>query len=261
MLKEIFSKDNPAVKTVRSLQSRNGRKKSGLFFVEGNRIIEEAITYAAEHISYIVINSSFKNLYEEKVKEYAESFDCFVVPDSLFKEISDTETPQGILAVIKSAHAAVSNFSFEDNRIIILDSVRDPGNIGTIIRTAEAMGFNSIFLTKGCADIYSPKVLRSTMGSVFRTKIYEGCTTEELILLKEKGYTLSSTALCENSVFLNEAKVPSKAAIVIGNEAEGVSAEILNISDMIIKIPMQGKTESLNAAVAAAIAMYHFSIN
>lgn len=261
MLKEIFSKDNQLIKTVRSLQSKAGRKKNGLFFVEGIRITGEAISTVPGQIHCIIINNTFKSTYSEKTAEFSEKFDCFLIPDSLFKEISDTDTPQGILTVIKNKQALAADFSFEDKHIIVLDSLRDPGNIGTIIRTAEAMGFNSIFLTKGCTDIYSPKVLRSTMGSVFRTNIFEGCTPDDIDLIKQKGYTVISTALQKNSVFLKDAPTTSKSAIVIGNEAEGVSDEVLDVSDIIVKIPMQGKTESLNAAVAAAIVMYHFSIN
>ena len=259
MFKEIFSKDNPLIKTIRALQTKAGRKKHDMFFIEGTRIVEEAISYLQDNIHSIIISTSFNETYPDKVKEYTKAFDCYLVPDSLFNEISDTETPQGVLAVIKKEHTKISDFSFDESRIVILDCVCDPGNIGTIIRTAEAMGFNSIFLTKGCTDIYSPKVLRSTMGSVFRTNIYEGLTTEDINLIKQKEYTLASTALQENSVFLEDAPSPHKLAIVIGNEANGVSDEILSISDLILKIPMHGKTESLNAAVAAAIVMYHFS--
>lgn len=261
MLKEIFSKDNQIIKSVRALQSRSGRKKHGLYFVEGNRITDEAVNCVSSKIQFIIMNNTFKNEYLEKVNEYSDKFDCYVIPDTLFKEISDTETPQGILAVIKNTPTSISNFSFNDNNIIILDSVRDPGNIGTIIRTAEAMGFNSIFLSKGCTDIYSPKILRSTMGSLFRTNIYENITLEDINSLKEKSYKIISTALQDNSVFLEDATHFEKTAIVIGNEADGVSKGILEISDLIIKIPMKGKTESLNAAIAAAIVMYHFSID
>ena len=259
MFKEIFSKDNPLIKTIRALKTKSGRKKHGMFFIEGTRIIEEAISFLPDKIHSIVLSYSYNGTYPNKAKEYAKTFDCFLVPDSLFNEISDTETPQGVLAVIRKEDTKISDFSFDESRIVILDCVCDPGNIGTIIRTAEAMGFNSIFLTKGCTDIYSPKVLRSTMGSVFRTKIFEGLTTEDINLIKQREYTLASTALQENSVFLKNASTPRKLAIVIGNEANGVSDEILSISDLILKIPMHGKTESLNAAVAAAIVMYHFS--
>jgi len=261
MLKEIFSKDNQQVKTVRALQSRSGRKKHRLYFVEGNRITEEAVTCISSKIQFIIMNTTFKNEYPKKANEYSDKFDCYIIPDTLFKEISDTETPQGVLAVIKNTPTPVSDFSFNDNNIIILDSVRDPGNIGTIIRTAEAMGFNSIFLSKGCTDIYSPKVLRSTMGSFFRTNIYENITLEDINLLKEKNYKIISTALQNDSVFLEDAPHFEKSAIVIGNEADGISKEMLEISDLITKIPMKGKTESLNAAIAAAIVMYHFSID
>lgn len=261
MLKEISSKENQIIKIVRALQNRAGRKKSGLFFVEGIRITDEAAKTLPNDIFCIVLSKTFYNTYKQKAQTLSENFDCFIIPDTLFRDISDTDTPQGILAVMKIKESEFSGFSFEEKNILILDSLRDPGNIGTIIRTAEAMGFSGIFLTKGCADIYSPKVLRSTMGSVFRTNIYENCSIDDINVLKQHNYKIISTALQKNSVFLNDIEPPSKAAIVIGNEANGVSKEILAASDIIVKIPMQGRTESLNAAVAAGIVMYKFSLN
>ena len=261
MLKEIISRENQIIKLIKALKDRNGRKKYGLFFIEGLKIVEEAAFFVPERIHYIILNKSFAELYKERLKEYSKNFECIILPDSLFKEISDTKTPQGILAVLKIKQLFINDFSFKNEHIIILDSVRDPGNIGTIIRTAEAMGFDSIFLTKGCTDIYSPKVTRSTMGSIFRTRIYENCLKEDICLLKKQGYSIISAALKNNSIFLNDINTHKKSAIVIGNEADGISDDLISISDIIVKVPMKGKTESLNAAVAAAIIMYHFAFN
>ncbi len=261
MIKEITSKNNPIIKSVKSLQGKAGRKKSGLFFVEGLRIVQEALDTLPCDVHSVVLSQSFKKLNEKGFKKYSENFNCYLVSDSVFSEISDTETPQGVLAVLRHTPLSFNSFSFNDNRIIILDSVRDPGNIGTIIRTAEAMGFNSVFLNVGCADLYSPKVLRSTMGSVFRLNIYEAISNADIGLFKENGYTVVSTALSSTAISLKEAIIPEKAAIIIGNEANGISSDILDISDITVKIPMKGKTESLNAAVAAAITMYHFSLD
>ncbi len=257
MIKEISGKDNRILKILRGLKTRNGRKKHGLYFVEGERIVKDTISLAADNISFVIFSLSYFESHKDFCLSLENKTECYLISDRLFKEVSDTETPQGILMVLFAHHSSLDNFSANGN-ILILDSVQDPGNMGTIIRTAEAMGINSIFLTKGSTDIYSPKVLRSAMGSAFRTNFYF-IDTDDLHTLKEKGYKLYSAALSENSVSLENVRCEEKTAIVIGNEANGISDEILRISDYLIKIPMAGKIESLNAAVAAAIVMYHFS--
>lgn len=257
MIKEIYSAENPKIKLLHSLNTRSGRKKSNMFFIEGKRIVEDAIKTIPERIEFFIISKSY---YEtEAINIHADNFEINIIPDSLFNELSETKTPQGILAVIRHKEVSFSDFFSNDKNILILDKLQDPGNMGTIIRTAEAMGFNNIFLTKECADVYSPKVTRSTMGSVLRLNIFENISIEDIHKLKAMGYTLASTALKEISVPLKDVNKPKKTAIVIGNEANGISADILEISDLIIKIPMKGKIESLNAAVAASILMFYFS--
>lgn len=257
MIKEITGRENRILKTLRSLKTKNGRKKLGLYFVEGERIVRDTLTLAADNISFVVFSSSYFEANKDFCLSLESTTECYLIGDRIFSDISDTKTPQGILMVLSFRHSSLDDFSTGGN-ILILDSVQDPGNMGTIIRTAEAMGISSIFLTKGSTDIYSPKVLRSAMGSAFRTDFYF-IETEDLYTLKEKGYKLYSAALSENSVSLENVECGENAAIIIGNEANGISQEILEISDYLIKIPMTGKIESLNAAVAAAIVMYHFS--
>ena len=260
MLNIISGKDNRTLKLIRSLNTRSGRKKHGLYFVEGLRIVADTIEISADSVEFLVFSQSFSAENSPAVSKYASDFICYQVSDSLFEGISDTKTPQGILAALKHSPSSLSEFS-DDSKILILAGIQDPGNMGTIIRTAEAMGISSLFLTKGCVDIYSPKVLRSAMGSALRTRFYNIEGIEDILWLKKRGYTLFSAALKETSIQLNEALSAPKTALVIGNEANGISDEILSISDYIIKIPMSGKIESLNAAVAASIIMYHFTIN
>ncbi len=257
MIKEISGKDNRILKTLRGLKTRNGRKKLGLYFVEGERIVKDTLSFAADNICFVVFSSSYFESDKDFCLSLENKAECYLISDRLFKEVSDTTTPQGILMVLSARNSSIDDFSPGGN-ILILDSVQDPGNMGTIIRTAEAMGISSLFLTKGSTDIYSPKVLRSAMGSAFRTNFYF-IDTEDLYTLKEQGYKLYSAALSDSSVSLENVKCEEKAAIIIGNEANGISDEILEISDYLIKIPMSGKIESLNAAIAAAIVMYHFS--
>lgn len=259
MLSKISGKDNRTIKLLRSLSTSHGRKKHGLYFIEGQRIVSDTARLSGEVLEFIAFSESFAAANLEAAKTYAEGFNCFLLTDALFESVSDTKTPQGILAVAKAVSHTLGEFSAE-SRILILDGIRDPGNMGTIIRTAEAMGIGSVFLTGGCADVFSPKVLRSAMGSALRTAFYS-IDYAEIAELKKMGYRLYSAALSEKSIPLFNARSSEKTALVIGNEASGISDEILEASDFLVKIPMSGKIESLNAASAAAIIMYHFTNN
>ncbi len=256
MINKITSRDNKILKLVRFLRRKKGRTDSGLYFAEGARLIGEALVSVPESVRYIIVSENFC----EKNTDYINGLDrdgkiVYITEDRFFKEICDTETPQGIGAVIempKDMRVDYSKLSY----ILILDGVSEPGNMGTIIRTAEAAGIELICLCGGCVDVYNPKVVRSAMGSLFRMK-FVSISPESIEQLKEEGFTVVATALY-NSVPLEEAGVSGKRAIVIGSEADGVSKEVIEISDVSVRIDMCGKVESLNAAVAAGIAMYAF---
>ena len=173
---------------------------------------------------------------------------------NVFDEISDTETPQGILAVVNMSGQEFRHVDGTQS-IVVLDGVSEPGNLGTVIRTAEAFGFDGVYLMKGCADIYSSKTVRSTMGSVFRMSFKTGCEIKDLKELQNDGFSLVSTTP-GGEVSLEQLKAPERCAVIIGNEAHGVSDDVLAISDMRVKITMDGLAESLNAAVAAGIALH-----
>ena len=252
MIKQITSKENKIIKLILSLRKRSGRSKSGMFLAEGKRIVDEALMWSKGSISFLAASESFY----EKNPYCSCGLDLYILPDSLFNYISDTETPQGILAVIKIPLSS-SCEDLSDN-ILIIDGVSEPGNMGTILRTAEAMGFNDIFILKGSADIYSPKVVRSTMGAIFRLRFHFEDSCEFIAMLKERRYRIISAAL-RDSVSLEAVEVFKKNAIVVGNEAVGISDTLLNCSDIRAKIEMPGKAESLNVSVAAGIMMYKFS--
>lgn len=252
MIKRITSRENKIIKLTASLQKRNGRQKHGLFIAEGRRLTDEALRWGSRNISFLLISDSFA----EKNPDYAAGFEMYQVSDSLFSHISGTETPQGVLAIMKISVSGESDI-LSDN-LLILDGVSEPGNMGTILRTAEAMGFKDVFILKGSADIYSPKVVRSTMGSIFRLNFHFEDNAEFIKDLKQKGYKIISAALSDSVSVEKVPKFP-KNAIVIGNEAAGISDEVLGVSDFIAKIDMVGDTESLNASVAAGIMMYKFS--
>lgn len=253
MEKYITSRDNKIVKELVSLKKRIGRQKHSLYVVEGKRICDEAVKWAKDDILYFVYSDSF---YKEN-KIISENTVSYILPDELFCKVTDTETPQGILCVMK-LKKTYSAFPKSDN-ILILDGVSEPGNMGTILRTAEAMGFFDVYITKGSADIYNSKVIRSTMGAVFRLNFHFEATLNFIDSLKTMGYKVITTAL-KNSTPLRETPVHQKNAVVIGNEAVGVSDEIIEKSDIITKIEMCGNAESLNAAIAAGIVMYNFSL-
>ncbi len=255
MITKITGKDNKTIKFIKSLKKKNNRTEHGKFVAEGRKIVLEAFEYAADSVYCVVATEEFISKEPETIKRAEAVCDkVFAVPSNVFDDIADTDTPQGILAVIE---IRTEEFCADDTvgEIVVLDGVSEPGNMGTVIRTAEALGFGGIYLMKGCADIYSQKTVRSTMGSVFRMNFRNGCTVQDIRDLQEKGFSVISTTP-GGEVCLETLKVPKRCAVVIGNEAHGVCDEILGMSDMRVRISMDGLAESLNAAVAAGIAMH-----
>lgn len=254
----ISSAQNPLVKEVKSLKNRKNREEKGLFFVEGARLVEEAFSSGAE-ISRVFVSEQYASSRSNGGTDLAarQGVDAYILPDKLFKEISDTDNPQGIIAVIK-----VQKYELEDiiprpeRFFVILDAVRDPGNMGTIIRTADAAGVGGIILSSDCVDIYNPKVLRATMGSVFHIPFFVSPhLNEDIARLKEKGIKVYAAHLKGKTSFY-DVPMNEGVAIVIGNEANGISEEIAAASDMLVKIPMPGRSESLNASIAAGLLIY-----
>ncbi len=253
-MQELLSRENKFLKLIRSLQSKKGRTTSGLYFAEGRRISEEALVYAKEQIEAVLVSHVFL----EKNREMVQTIDnsgilVYSLSEKLFGECCDTETPQGIGVVLNMTQKKID--VEKAGFLLVLDGVSEPGNLGTIVRTAEAAGVDGVLLMKGCADLYNPKVIRSTMGSVFRVPCLTGVSVSELEDWKKNDFVVTATALSD-SVSLNQVRKAEKQILVIGSEATGVSREVLNLSDQRVRIPMEGKVESLNAAVAAGIAMY-----
>lgn len=255
MITEITSKDNKNLKLIRGLESRSNREKINKYTAEGKYIVDEAIRYAMPHIFCIVMSETFAKKNKEMIKTLDKSNkNIYIVTESIFSKLSFTENSQGVLAVLNMTSPDKKNIG---DFLLVLDKISEPGNLGTIIRTAEAAGITSIYTTLGSVDIYNPKVVRSTMGSIFRMNIIQGIMYEEIAALKAEGYYIAATALYNSEELKREERL-EKFIIVIGNEAHGVSEELLKLSDRRIRLPMQGKVESLNAAVAAGIVMYNF---
>lgn len=253
----ITSSSNKLIKEIKMLQKRKERWSKKCFFIEGTRAVEQCIKSDAG-IKHIVYSRELLGDEMDKVLSLIDevSYETYEISDKLFKEISDTDNPQGILAVVNFDEFTLDDILKENNFIIVLDRVQDPGNLGTIIRTADAFGANGIIVTNGCVDVYNPKTIRSTMGSIFQIPIvHMGETKEALESLKQENISIISSSL-NTDKYSYDIDFKTSCAIVIGNEAKGISEEVLSLSDQLVKIPMVGEAESLNAAIASGVLMY-----
>lgn len=253
----ISSKDNEFVKHIKKLKEKKYRDINNEFIIEGIKIIREAIEEKAE-IKQIVICENCQNsntIPRELMYEIAK-YECIYVTESIFKTLSDVSTPQGIMAII-GRNVKELEIDYTQDIIVALDDIQDPGNLGTILRTVDSIGLNQILVSKGTTDSYNPKVVRSTMGAIFRVKIIECENLEQTLkeVKKHKFQILVTSLQTENSIY--DIKY-NKKAIVIGNEANGVEQTIQKMADIKVKIPMLGKTESLNASVATGIVLYEY---
>lgn len=292
----ISSKDNEIVKEIRKLKEKKYRKNK--FIVEGIKMLEEAINENASidliviregmDLSNLISNILYKNDADSGVKskniiDAISKIKSITVTEKVFDTLTDVVSPQGVLAVInknkKSTElesdtkeevilndkdANVKKIDIVNNKInmsadyiIALDGIQDPGNLGTIIRTADSANLKQIIVSKNTVDAYSPKVIRSTMGAIYRVNVIEAENlTETLKKLQNKGFKVVVTSLDTNTGIYDISY--NKSVVVIGNEANGVSKEIQELADEKVKIPMLGKTESLNASVATGIMIYEY---
>lgn len=249
----ITSTSNEQIKKLIQIKEKaKVRKTSGTFFVEGKKMFVEI---PKADLEGVYVSESFL----KENSDILEGIKYVIVSDSVFKKISDTVTPQGIAAIVKQKSYSVDYIINHRNKdkscIVVLDRLQDPGNMGTIVRTGEAAGISGIIMSKDSADIYNPKVIRSTMGSIFRVPFAIvddlGAAVDKL---KDNGITTYAAHL--KGELYNSNGLDSHCALLIGNEANGLSDAISAKADKLIKIPMSGKVESLNAAIATAILMY-----
>jgi len=259
-MKLITSSSNRMIKEVKSLKQRKYREQKGLFFVEGYRIVKEAAEYG-EQIESVFVSEGFRRdaapefgMLLEKIEETGCS--AFLLPDNLYREISDTDNPQGIMAVMRIKTRSLEEIMGGDRLFVLLESLKDPGNMGTIIRTADAAGFSGVVVSEGCVDIYNPKVLRATMGSIFRVPVVSVPNVLEAIAFFKKHGLNVYAAHLEGSKNYFDLDMRSNTVLIIGNEANGISGRTAANTDILVKIPMKEGVESLNASVAASILMY-----
>ena len=259
----ITSAANPKLKRINLLLKKSSeRKKEGLFIIEGIKMFVEVLTQFPERITELYLTENALEKIGAELGPYISIPRYELVEESIFEKVSETVTPQGVLAVVKMPSYRLEDMLKDnDSKLLILDNLRDPGNLGTIIRTAEAAGMSGILMSSGCVDITNPKVVRSTMGAIFRMPFYISDNLPQTIEKLKRdffGFKVYAAAL-GGSVLYTDLKYYGRAAIVIGNEANGVSDEVINASDKAIRIPMAGRVESLNAAIAAAVLMYEIS--
>ena len=258
----ITSANNQQLKQVSALLKKaKERKERKAFVVEGPRMVVEA---PVESLKAVYVAESFEknqenqNLLKELEKKCQDAGAVFeTVADAVFKNVSDTQTPQGIMAVV-----AMPEYSFEQlldgdkTHLLILESIQDPGNLGTMLRTGEGAGITGVIMNKTTVDLFNPKTIRSTMGSIYRMPHYvTEDLSETLRVLKEKGISLYAAHL-KGEHYYTEEDYTSGCAFLIGNEGNGLSDEIANQADTYIKIPLEGQVESLNAAISATLLMY-----
>ena len=244
-MEPITSLKNPKVLSWKSLKDRKGRMEQNAFLVEGVRMAQEALSSSFPVRSIL--------LRDDYVPEFPLPSDIpvYSLPSHVFQSVCDTKTPQGIAAVLTLRAREASG-----PRLLALDGVQDPGNVGTIIRTADAAGFTGVLFSPECADLFSPKVLRATMGSIFRLGFsFPSSLPEALEQYKKDGFSVLSSQL-DGSSFYERKDVSSSFVLIIGNEGKGVSDAVKAVATHHLCLPMRGGAESLNAAVAAGIMMY-----
>ena len=248
----ITSASNKRIKDIQKLKENKNIKKYGRYLIEGKHLVEEALD--AKVVEEIIVSESFE---EYNIVDSFEG-ELIKVTDSVLKSISDTITSQGIIAVcrIVKKELDINNYS----KVLILDKIQDPGNLGTIIRTADAFNFDCIILGKGTTSLYGQKVIRSTQGSNFHIDCFDNIDLVKLID-EMNDFNIFATSLKADKYIEQLDNITGKVAVVFGNEGAGVSEEILSKVNNLLKISMPGRAESLNVSIAAGIVMHYISTN
>jgi TrmH family RNA methyltransferase len=252
----ITSTSNQQMKNLSALMKKaKERRAQNAFIVEGSKMFEEA---PMGWVQRVYVSEQF--LAGEEHQRLLAGYDYEVVSDSVFRSVSDTQTPQGILAVVKLPEYSLEQLLDGANtHLLILESIQDPGNLGTMLRAGEGAGITGVILNRTTADLFNPKTIRSTMGSIYRVPYYIAeDLPQTLHFLQEKGVTLFAAHL-KGECSYDRADYTGATGFLIGNEGNGLSDEIAGLADIRVKIPMAGQVESLNAAVSATLFMYECS--
>ncbi|WLD92321.1 RNA methyltransferase [Alkalihalobacillus sp. AL-G] len=252
-MNRIASPKNNRVKEWKKLNSKKGRDKAGCFIIEGPHLVEEALLCHAP-VSDLIIDESF----QIPAKWHTGNVTTWVVASSVINELSDTESPQGVIAIVENETKPIE--LNPEGTYVLIDGIQDPGNLGTIIRTADSAGVDGVILGSGTVDLFNSKVLRSTQGSLFHIEVTKGNLNEWIDRFKKGGIKVYGTALQDGVAYTKESD-PGGYALLLGNEANGVSPDLLEKTDQNLFVPIYGKAESLNVAVAAGILLYGMKQN
>ena len=247
----IKSTENKIFKYALGLRDKKIRNKSRLFLIEGKKQVENIPENWNTRQVFI------SERYKEDISVNFKNITIF--SDHLFNKLSATKSPQGIMAVIEKKHYDPKEIIKNYGKFIILESIQDPGNLGAIIRSADAFGIKAVFVSKESADIYSDKTLRATMGSIFHLPVIDNIEIEDILNLMRNEKILIFAASLKGKKYLNEFKLENKSAFIIGNEANGIKSKTERLADILVKIYLPGKIKSLNAAIAASVIMYEMS--
>lgn len=245
---KITSTKSETIKRLKRLMTKKGRQESGQFLVEGEHLVDEAIR--AGRLVQLIVGES----YSPKSSWRLDQMPVLELADHVADILSETEKTQGVFAVVN-----MSPVERKMKHVLVLDRIQDPGNLGTMIRTADAAGFDTVLLGKGTVDPYNAKAVRATQGSLFHVNVRTVDLLETLPELKSDGFHIYGTALAKAKSY-DQVDFGDNVALVIGNEAQGVHADVLALCDTRVHIPMLGDVESLNAAVAAGILMYRIAL-
>ncbi len=254
----IRSAQNPRVKQWAELLSRKGRDKIGRFMIEGLHLVEEALSSESMPETLVYTAERFDVVSPLLRKAKAAGVECVPVTEQVLAKCTDTQTPQPVFAVVPKLPwrpADLMKASLPDGLVVVIDGIQDPGNLGTIIRSADAVGATGVLLGKGTVDLYNPKTVRSTMGSLFHLPIAQGDLGEWLPQAAAAGIQVASTSLA-GAVPLYDCDFRPPTWFVIGNEGQGVSPEVDRLASQRVLIPMAGRAESLNAAMAATVVLF-----
>lgn len=252
-MKEIQSVQNKQVKDWKKLHTAKGRTKAQAYLIEGFHLVEEALQAGQDLEEIMVVDSTSLT----QLKADLSAYSITVISPEVANEISQTETNQGIFALVKIGQDAPSQVDLDQaRRLLLLDGVQDPGNLGTMIRTADAAAYDGIILGQGTVDPYNDKVVRSTQGSLWHLPVIQADLSQLIPQLIQKGFRVYSAELNQASIDYRHLNKDGKLAFIIGNEGRGVSKEISDLAQNQVHIPMPGQAESLNAAIAAALLIY-----
>ncbi|NBI63859.1 RNA methyltransferase [Clostridiales bacterium] len=251
-MNKIISKENQIYKLCSKLTARKYRDACGKYLIEGDRLIIEALKTGQKLDTVIVA--------EGKTPPVDLPCRAVSMEEKLFEKLSQTQASQGILAIVEKKVMEEEDFlrriQTKSGNVVLLDRLQDPGNIGTILRTADAAGYSGLMTIKGTADLYAPKIVRAAAGSLFRIPVFAAdCAEQAVSILKAAGKTILATGF-DTKLCYYDIDMRQNIGLIIGNEGNGISAELMDMAHQVIRIPMDGNIDSLNAAVAAGILMY-----